>query len=401
MTAVAFHQSGFFLKSASNCPIVLLAQIDCMRSLTRALGRFFVLRPIFLARLSVWRGQSIKLGSLKIAAASGIISTMQAGLHFRSFFCHGLFNLTPGKHPHPAKLRSSSFSPWLSANGRVLMKVLSSFLSPIPLNGKKRRNRGAFRKKASSKAAFLILPLHNSSKDALLLLPLHPLIVSSSLRLPAAKSGVGVFGKDNAGRGRGDDLGSIGADGGTRANNPGIGTDVNTGADDPSTAADNSGTTTDNPGTTAEDSGTATDDPCTGKDADMGANDPGPAVDNPGTGTDADTRADDPGTRTNADIEANNPGTAASNKACARAASLFALRHALFLLASSSESMAASLPSSSPSSSSTTSRSKPVLSCSVTLVKRGAPSSRYLVDEMWRPSLSKVSSGMSAVVRFS
>ena len=53
MTAVALHQSGFSLKSASNCPIVLLAQIDYMRSLTRALEKFLVLRPIFLARLSV------------------------------------------------------------------------------------------------------------------------------------------------------------------------------------------------------------------------------------------------------------------------------------------------------------------------------------------------------------
>ena len=80
MTAVALYQSGFSLKSASNCPIVLLAQIDYMRSLTRVLKRFLVLRPIFLARLSVWHGQGTKLGSQKIAAASGIVSTMQAGL---------------------------------------------------------------------------------------------------------------------------------------------------------------------------------------------------------------------------------------------------------------------------------------------------------------------------------
>ena len=79
MTAIAFHQFGFSLKSASNCPIVLLAQINYMRSLTRVLERFFVLRPIFLARLSVWRGQGTKLRFKKIAAASKIISTMQAG----------------------------------------------------------------------------------------------------------------------------------------------------------------------------------------------------------------------------------------------------------------------------------------------------------------------------------
>ena len=76
MTAVALHQSGFSLKSVSNCSIVLLAQINCMHSLTRVLKRFLVLRPIFLARLSVWHGQGTKLGSQKIAAASGIISTI-------------------------------------------------------------------------------------------------------------------------------------------------------------------------------------------------------------------------------------------------------------------------------------------------------------------------------------
>ena len=63
MTIVALHQSGFSLKSASNYPIVLLAQIDCMRSLTRAMGRFFVLRLSFMARLSVWCEQGTKLRS--------------------------------------------------------------------------------------------------------------------------------------------------------------------------------------------------------------------------------------------------------------------------------------------------------------------------------------------------
>ena len=103
MTAVIFHQSGFSLKSAFNCPIVLLAQIDYMRFLTRALERFFVLKPSFVARLSVWRGQGTKLGSQKITAASGIVSTMQTGLHSRSSICHGLFNLTGGGHPHISK----------------------------------------------------------------------------------------------------------------------------------------------------------------------------------------------------------------------------------------------------------------------------------------------------------
>ena len=388
MTAVALHQSGFSLKSASNCLIVLLAQIDCMRSLTRALGRFFVLRPSFLARLSVWRGQGTKLGSQKIAAASGIVSTMQAGLRSRSSICHGLFNLTAGGHPHTAKLRSTSFSAWLSANGRVLMKVLSSFLLPIPLDGKRGRNRGAFGEKAFSKAAFLILLLHNSSEDALLLFPLYLPIVSSSFCLLTAKSGVGVFGKDNAGKSSGDDPGSIGADEGTRADNPGKGSNADGRVDDPGIATDNSSTATDDPGTAADNSSTAKDNPGKRTDANLGVNNPGTAADNPGTGMDADAKA-------------NNPGISVSNKARARAASLFALHRTHFLLVSSSESVTVSLPSSLPSSSSTTLRSKLVLSCSVTLMKRGAPSSRYLVDERWKPSLSKVLSGMSIVVRFS
>ena len=133
------------------------------------------------------------------------------------------------------------------------MKVLSSFLLPIPLDGKRGRNRGALSEKAYSEAALLILPLHNSSENALLLLPLHPLIVSSSLRLSVAKSGVGVFGEDNAGKSRGDDPGSIGTDGGTGADNPGTGTDIDAGANNPGTTADNSGTATDDPGIAADD----------------------------------------------------------------------------------------------------------------------------------------------------
>ena len=112
------------------------------------------------------------------------------------------------------------------------MKVLSSFLSPIPLDGKRGRNRGALGEKASSEAALLILPLHNSSEDALLLLPLYPLILSSSFRLLATKSGVGVFGKDNAGKSRGDNPGNIGADRRIGADNPDTKTDADIGADD-------------------------------------------------------------------------------------------------------------------------------------------------------------------------
>ena len=159
MTAVALHQSGFSLKSASNCPIVLLAQINCMRCLTRVLERFLILRPIFLARLSVWCGQGTKLRSQKIAAASGIVSTMQAGLRFRSSICHGLFNLTPAEHPHPAKLRSTSSSAWLSANGRALMKVLLNFLWPTSSPAWSSANGRPSMLKALSNGRFLLIPL--------------------------------------------------------------------------------------------------------------------------------------------------------------------------------------------------------------------------------------------------
>ena len=136
----------------------------------------------------------------------------------------------------------------------MLIKVLSSFLSLIPLDGKRGRNRGAFGKKASFKAAFLILPLQNSFEDTFILLLLHPLIVSSSLHLHTAKLGVGVFGKNNARKSKGDNLGSISADKGTRANDLGIVTYANI-------EIDNSGTAVDNPGTAADDLVTATDDP--------------------------------------------------------------------------------------------------------------------------------------------
>ena len=130
-----------------------------MRSLTRVLERFLILKPSFLARLSVWRRQSTKLGSQKIAAASIIVSTMEVDLRSRSSICHGLFNLTARGHSHPTKLRSTSFLAWLLADGRVLIKVLSNFLLPIPLDGKRGRNRGALSEKTSSKVDFLIFLL--------------------------------------------------------------------------------------------------------------------------------------------------------------------------------------------------------------------------------------------------
>lgn len=108
------------------------------------------------------------------------------------------------------------------------MKVFSSFLLPIPFDGKKRGNKDALGKKAFSEAAFLIFPLYNSFKDTLLLFLFHPLIISPSFRLFLAKLGVGVSGKGNVGKSRGDDPGSISADadGGTRVDNLGTKTDI-------------------------------------------------------------------------------------------------------------------------------------------------------------------------------
>lgn len=229
----------------------------------------------------------------------------------------------------------------------MLIKVLLNFFLPIPLDGKKRGNRGVFGKKAFSKAALLILPLHNFFEDTLLLLLLHLLIVSSSFRLFAAKLGVGVFGKDDLG---------------ITADDPGTKTGADVGADNPSIGIDNLGTEI-NADAGADNSGTAADDPGTETDAEARIDDPGTTTDNPGT------TADNPGIDTDAEAKADDLGTVASNKARARTASLFALRHALFLLTSSSELVTVSLPFSSPSSSETTLQSKPVLSCLVTLVK--------------------------------
>ena len=299
-------------------------------------------------------------------------------------------------------MRSTSFSVELLANGQVLIKILSSFLSLIPLDGKKRRNKGAFGKKTSSKAAFLVLPLYNSSENAFLPLLLYPLIVSSSLCLSAAKLGVCVFSKNNAGKGKGDDPRSTGVDGRTGAEDPGKRIDADPGADDLCTVTDDLSTATDDPGTVTDNSSISVD------DLSITADDTSTAIDNSGTKTDADKEADDPGKAaddpgigTDADAGADNLGTAASNKACACAVSFFALRRALFLLASSSELVTASLPSSLPFSSSTTSQSKLVLSCSVILVNQGAIFFKYLIDEIWKPSLSKVSSEISTMVRIS
>ena len=243
------------------------------------------------------------------------------------------------------------------------MKVLSNFLLPIPLNEKKSGNKSAFSKKISSKAAFLIFPLYNSSEDTPLLLLLHPLIVSSNLRLLVAKSGNGIFGKDNAEKSRGYDLESIGAaaDRGIRTDNLGTKTNADAGVDDPSTAADN-------PSIVVDDLETATNDPNTTIDnLNITVNNLDTATNNLGIGIDADARV-------------NNLGIATSNKT--HTASFFALSHTLFLLAFSSKLVTTSLPSSLPFLSLSILRSKSILLYSVTLVKREPSSSRFPVDKI-------------------
>lgn len=239
-----------------------------------------------------------------------------------------------------------------------------------------KRKHGTLGKKISSKPTFLVPLLHNSSEDAVLLFLLHPSMVLSSLCLFPAKSDIGVFGKDNTRKSRGDDSGSISADVDkrTRADNLGTGINADAGADNPSTATDDLGIAVDNPSTATDDLGTAvnnlgiaTNDLCIRTNTDVVTDNSEIPTDDSGTGTDANARADA-------------LGIAASNKA--HAASLFALHCALFSLASFSELVTASLPSSLPSSSSTTLGMNPIVSCSVALVKQEAPFSRYFVDKM-------------------
>lgn len=277
------------------------------------------------------------------------------------------------------------------------MKVLSNFLLSILLDGKRGGNKDILGKKTSFEAIFLIFLLYNSFEDALLLLPLQPLIVSSSFCLLITKSGIGVFGKNNVEESKKDNPKSTGADtnGGIRVDNPGTRTDTDIGADNPGIAIDNPGTAADNPGTAADNPGITTDNlgiatnnlSIAVDNSGTAADNLGIATDNPGTKTDADVKADNsgtvvdnPGTKTDANARVDNLSTAASNKA--HAASFFALRHAVFFLTSTSELVTASLPSSLPFSLSTILRSKPILSCLMTLVKQKAPSSKYLIDKM-------------------
>ena len=255
----------------------------------------------------------------------------------------------------------------------MLIKVLLNFLLPIPLDGKRGRNRVTFGKKASFEAALLIFPLHNSSKNAFLFLLLYSLIILSSFCLSATKLGISVFGKDNIRKSKGDDPRSTSTDKDRRirVDDPGTETEVDVGVDHPGTVTDNPGIKADNPGTATNNSGITTDNP--------------------------NIAVDDPSREKDINVEADNPGTVVSNKACA--ASFFALCYTLFLLAFSSELVTTFLPAFLSFLYSTTLRLKAILSCSVTLVKQKAPCSIYPIDKIWTPSFNKLLLGMSAMVR--
>ena len=115
MTVVECHQSGLFLKSRSNSAIVLFAQIYLIRSFTISTLRFFVLSPSFFVSFRVCLGHSKKLGSQKIAAASGIASTIHTVLAFNSSCVKGSTS-----KPVPSALQIV-LGGMLSVNGRSLV----------------------------------------------------------------------------------------------------------------------------------------------------------------------------------------------------------------------------------------------------------------------------------------
>ena len=121
MTIVERHQSGLFLKSKSNSAIVLFAQISPIRLFTISVSKYFVLSLSFFASFRVCLGHSKKLGSQKIAAASGMVSTIWTILVLNSSYCHVLLAFTTGRHWQPAKLRSMSSTNRLAANSQRLI----------------------------------------------------------------------------------------------------------------------------------------------------------------------------------------------------------------------------------------------------------------------------------------
>ncbi len=98
MTVVKCHQSGLFLKSRSKSTMILFAQICPIRLFDISALRFFFLSPSFFANFRVCLGYNKKLGSQKIAAASGMDSTIQTILGFHSSCYHNLLAFTARGH---------------------------------------------------------------------------------------------------------------------------------------------------------------------------------------------------------------------------------------------------------------------------------------------------------------
>lgn len=158
MTVVNLHQSRILLKYLSNCAIILLAQIFRIRSLIMSVLKLFILRPSFIARLSVCHGQKTQLSSQKMAAAKEITFTIQTSVWFRSSNCYGLFAFIAKRYWHCVKLRLTSCPTWSSTNGQKLkLKALSNgrFLS-ISLDMKMREDGYSENKKVKIGAAFYI-----------------------------------------------------------------------------------------------------------------------------------------------------------------------------------------------------------------------------------------------------
>lgn len=163
MRSVKCHQSKLLAKSLSNSAIILFAQICPIRSLTKLFLTFLVLKPSFLASLSVCQVQSTKLRFQKMT------STMQTYFQSRSSHCHALFAFIAGGDWQYAKLRLTSSLVWSFANNRQLRlkAILNDRFSLVLLDGKSGRDehstsesREAKVGAASSKDAFLIIWFH-------------------------------------------------------------------------------------------------------------------------------------------------------------------------------------------------------------------------------------------------
>lgn len=183
-----------------------------MYSLTISLLRFFVLRPSFLMRLSMYSKQGTKLGSQKMTTTNKIASTMQKRFWSKGSCYQGLFAFTTGGHWYFAKLQLTSFPMWLLANSwQLMLKTLSNgYFLMISLDGKRKRdsyslsgNKGAKIVGAFFENIFIIIPFYWPS-------------------LCYLKIGFDVCGNDHIGTSRRDNSGSGTdiADGDGRTDNP-------------------------------------------------------------------------------------------------------------------------------------------------------------------------------------